>query len=367
MKSTIISKKQLKSILSFAKKAILKKSIMVVENVYFYSENGNIYSFVDGLSYFTKELVCPGSIEGLLCVSIDAINTINSLEGENVELIQEGLILTVNDSIDKYKFTVFSEDSELTNNIINKGGLIQSDMIATINTECVINAIPFVKPDDYRPWTGGIYIEPKKSEVVITSTDAYILRTEKIKARSENSFPFILPLNIALLLKDFNKEIFIITNDLKGVNIWVTLTDGIKTVSFIPIDAKYPDCEIVIPSEKDQNIKSHFLKSDVLKACKKAEKINDIKTKFTFSLSSGLAVYAEDVDLGKSYETKISSRNIGEEIEIGFNPKLMQIIMSACKQEEIQFSMSRPSKPATIIQGEETFLIMPTLINVPKD
>ena len=281
---------------------------------------------------------------------------------------QEESILEINANDGKYRISfvpaeefpkpIEIKDSSLTS--INGGILskaINSTIFATGN-------------DDLRPVMSGVFFQFSGEKIVLVGTDAHkLVKYIRNGIPSDGNSEFIMPkkalLNLKNILTDFETNVSIEFNETNA-----KFTFENYTLSCRLIEGKYPNYEAVIPKENPNKlvIERILLLNSVKRVGIFSNKsTNQIKFKIA---GSELNISAEDYDYNNKAEERISCNYNGDDIEIGFNARFINDMLTNLDCNEICLSMSLPNKAGIITphdkiddQEEIIMLIMPVMLN----
>ena len=135
------------------------------------------------------------------------------------------------------------------------------------------------------------------------------------------------------------------------------------------IDERYPDYENVIPVSNPNKL--IISRQELLNSVKRIS-IYSNKTTHQVRLrliGSELTVSAEDLDFSNEANEKLACQYDGEDMEIGFNAKFLQEMLSNIDSEEITLELSTPNRagllmPTTPDDHENILmLVMPVMLN----
>ena len=135
------------------------------------------------------------------------------------------------------------------------------------------------------------------------------------------------------------------------------------------IDEKYPDYNAVIPQENPNVLVIN--REDIYNSVKR---ISIYSNKSTHQIrlklaGSEMSISAEDFDLSNEAIEKTACDYAGEDIEIGFNSKLLLELLSSLDIDMIKLQMSTPNRAGIIVPNEKEkaetmlMLIMPMMLN----
>ena len=135
------------------------------------------------------------------------------------------------------------------------------------------------------------------------------------------------------------------------------------------IDERFPDYENVIPTEN--SIEMRIDRNELLSSLKRIS-IYASKTTHQIRLKirgNELSVFAEDLDFSNEAKETLACEHDGEDIEIGFNAKLLVELLGNLYSKEITLQMSAPNRAGLIIPSEKDdnedilMLVMPVMLN----
>ena len=134
------------------------------------------------------------------------------------------------------------------------------------------------------------------------------------------------------------------------------------------IDERYPDYRAVIPTENPNKLT--LSRQDFLNSVKRIsifgnKTTNQINIKIT---GSELTISAEDIDLSNEAVERLGCDYSGEDMEIGFNSKLLIEMLQNINTPEIIIELSTPNRAGIILPSANEdnenllMLIMPMMI-----
>lgn len=223
--------------------------------------------------------------------------------------------------------------------------------------------------DELRLNLTGVYFELHDDHTTLVATDANRLvrcTRNDIKAGVEHSF--ILPKKALNLLKSsLGSTDEPVRMDYNASNAFFTYGD-IQLICRI-IDEKYPDYNAVIPDDNPNRLT--IRRDDLLNSVKR---INIFANKSTHQIrlkisGSEMTISAEDIDLSNEANEKLNCEYTGEDIEIGFNARLLIEMLNGMDTDDIELRMSSPNRAGIIVPAENDsdedllMLIMPMMLN----
>lgn len=223
--------------------------------------------------------------------------------------------------------------------------------------------------DEMRPVMSGVCFEFKTDSITFVATDAHkLVRYRRTDIKADKDDNLILPrkplnqLKNILIAKDTDVLI-----EFNSKNASFTI-DNIK-LSCRLIDGKYPNYEAVIPLNNPNKLTVD--RQQLLNAIKRvaifaSQSTHQVRLQMT---GQELYVSAEDIDYSNEAKERMTSSYEGEDLEIGFNSRFLQEMLSNLTCLEICLETSEPSRAGLIfpVSTEETneevlMLIMPVML-----
>lgn len=226
--------------------------------------------------------------------------------------------------------------------------------------------------DELRPVMSGVLCELSPDEVTFVATDAHKLvrYTRKDVSVGQNA-SFILPkkpLNQlkAVLSMDDDTPVNIEYNQANAFFAF----ENIKLVCR-QVEGKYPNYEAVIPKD---NTKTLVINRSMFQNALRRVSIFANQSTHQVRLSlTGQELYlkAEDVEFANEAHERLDCSYEGEDLEIGFNSKFLQEMVTNLDTEQIRMEMSEPNRAGILFPIEEEentneeilMLVMPVMLN----
>jgi DNA polymerase III subunit beta len=225
--------------------------------------------------------------------------------------------------------------------------------------------------DELRPVMSGVLMEMTEQNISFVATDAHkLVRYTRNDIKPQNETSIILP------TKPLNQ----IKNILLNVdgNVKVEYNDknaffGFGNIHLVCklIVGKYPNYSAVIPAENPNKLQIE--RSLLLNTIRRVSLFANQSThQIRFKISGqSLELSAEDIDYSNEAVETINCNYDGEDLEIGFNSKFMQEMLSNISTREVLIEMSQPNRAGLIhpIETEENttedilMLVMPVMLN----
>jgi DNA polymerase-3 subunit beta len=252
--------------------------------------------------------------------------------------------------------------------------VLEEPQSVTVNGAMLVNAFNntlfATGNDELRPVMSGVFCEINEEDLTFVATDAHkLVRYRRTEVKSNTADAVILPkktLNLArhIIPDDADEEVVMEFNKANAVFRF----DDIIIVCRL-IEGKYPNYQAVIPSENPYVLTIN--RQNLLNALRRVSIFGSKSThQVRFKISGKeLVLSAEDIDYSSEARERLTCSYEGENIEIGFNSKFMQEMLSTLDCENITIEMSAPNR-AGIIRPDENedehedilMLIMPVML-----
>tara|TARA_R110002096_G_scaffold74101_2_gene175852 strand:- start:102803 stop:103924 length:1122 start_codon:yes stop_codon:yes gene_type:complete len=224
--------------------------------------------------------------------------------------------------------------------------------------------------DELRPVMSGVFFQFASDSLTFVATDAHkLVRYRRTDLKSDHTVEFIMPRKPLTILKSTlssgGQEVKIHYND---TNARFEFENIILTCRLI--DGKYPNYEAVIPKENPNKMeidRSTFHSSVKRVAIFSNKTTHQVRLKIA---GSELNVSAEDIDFSNKAHERLSCNYMGDDMEIGFNSRFLNEMLSNLESEAISLEMSAPNRAGIILpndgleEGEDILmLVMPVMLN----
>lgn len=224
--------------------------------------------------------------------------------------------------------------------------------------------------DELRPVMSGILMEIKEDSLTFVATDAH-----KLVRYRRNDFKFDKELSIILPKKPLNHLKNIMPED-KDVEVKLEINETNLKLEFDSlvvicrlIEGKYPNYEAVIPVQNPYKLtieRKTLLNSIRRVSIFGSKSTHQVRFKIT---GQELILTAEDLDYSSEAKERHTCNYSGDDIEIGFNSRFMQEMLSTLEPERIILELSAPNRAGIIISEQEDdnpedilMLIMPVML-----
>ena len=225
--------------------------------------------------------------------------------------------------------------------------------------------------DELRPMMSGVFCEIYEENITFVATDAHkLVRYRRNDIKSDFSHALILPkktLNLARQVIPDDEEETVTMEFNKSYAVFNF--DNIVMVCRL-VEGKYPNYEAVIPKENPFTLT--IGRQELLYALRRvsifgSKSTHNVRFKIT---GQELVLSAKDIDYSSEAKERLACNYEGEDLEIGFNSKFMQEMLSVLTCENIVLRMSAPNRSG-IISPEKSenehedilMLIMPVMLS----
>jgi DNA polymerase-3 subunit beta len=224
--------------------------------------------------------------------------------------------------------------------------------------------------DPIRPIMSGVLCELNENYTTFVATDAHkLVRYRRFDVKSEKQASFVLPKKPITQLKN------ILAGDTSGkVKVQFNQTNASfehNNVLLICrlIEGRYPNYEAVIPTTNPNRLTIDRVA--LLNAIRRASIFtNKANPQVRFRLNGQeLNISAEDLEYSNEAKERLSCNYEGDDMEIGFNSRFFQEMLSNVHVEEIRLEMSAPNRagllmPSVVDNADEDLLmlIMPVML-----
>lgn len=244
------------------------------------------------------------------------------------------------------------------------------DLPSSVLLEAINKTIFATGNDELRPVMSGVFCQLEPSSITFVATDAHkLVRYRRNDTRSDVSASFILPKKPLNLLKNIlaNADT-IVKIDYNQSNTFFAF-ENYNLICRL-IDGRYPNYEAVIPIDNPNRLiidRLAFLNSIKRVSIFSNKTTHQVRLKIA---GSELQLSAEDLDFANAANERLTCQYEGQDIEIGFNAKFLQDMLSNLDTVEVNMEMSAPNRAGIILppkndeNGEDVLmLVMPVMLN----
>jgi DNA polymerase-3 subunit beta len=226
-----------------------------------------------------------------------------------------------------------------------------------------------VSTDELRPAMTGILVQLGEAQVTFVATDGHrLLRYRRQDVGAGQTANLIIPRKAFNLLKSsLPSEATPVRVEFNQSNAFFSFNQ-MRLVCRL-IDERYPDYENVIPVSNPNKLTIN--RAELLNSVKRIS-IYSNKTTHQVRLnlkSATLVISAEDLDFSNEAKETLVCQYDGEDMEIGFNARFLQEMLSNIDSEEITLELSTPNRAGLLMpaQADESesilMLVMPVMLN----
>jgi len=222
--------------------------------------------------------------------------------------------------------------------------------------------------DELRLNLTGVYVELKEDSTTFVATDANrLVRCVRKDIQGGVEHNFILPKKALNLLKSTLKDTDeVVRLDYNASNAFFSYGDINMICRFI--DERYPDYNAVIPDDNPNSLVIE--RAELLSSVRR---INIFANKSTHQIrlkisGSEMTISAEDIDMANEANERLNCEYTGDDIEIGFNARLLLEMLNGMDAPKIRFEMSTPNRAGIMVPDENEededllMLIMPMML-----
>ena len=225
--------------------------------------------------------------------------------------------------------------------------------------------------DEIRPIMSGVFMEMTENYLTFVATDAHkLVRYRRMDVKSDVVASFIMP----------KKPINQLKNILTGLADEPVRIEFNKTnASFVfgdyvlicrLLEGRYPNYEAVIPKNNPNQLtidRQTFLSAIRRVAVFSSKATHQVRFRIT---GQEIMLTAEDIDFYNEAKERLACSYMGDDMEIGFNSRFFQEMLSNFDSNEVKLEMSAPNRAGilTPVDNENEaedllMLLMPVMLN----
>ncbi len=225
--------------------------------------------------------------------------------------------------------------------------------------------------DELRPVMAGVLVELSDDYMTIVATDAHkLVRYRRMDIKSEQAASFILPKKPINQLKNLlsgksEAQVKLAFNQKNAAFSF----ENVKLVCRL-IEGKYPNYEAVIPTTNPNKLsidRLSLLNSIRRVAIFSNKATHQVRFKMT---GQELMLSAEDLDYYNEAKERLVCSFEGDDMEIGFNSRFFQEMLTNMDTDNVQLEMSAPNRAGIMVpidnenkEEDILMLIMPVMLN----
>jgi len=301
-------------------------------------------------------------------ILLETLKTFGSIP-LNFKIAKDSYQVEISSSDGKFKLTGLNADDFPKLPVIEKPNTIE--MPSEVLLAAVNHTLFAAGTDDLRIVMTGVYCHFGQEGSVFVATDAHrLVRYRRKDIRSARDTSFILPKKPLGLLKSsipgHNTQVKI---DFNETNAFFSF-DNVSLICRL-IDGRYPNYEAVIPQDNPNKLEVDRL--SFLNAIRRVSIFSNKSThqvKLTIA-GSQLEISAEDMDFGNDANERLACSYDGKDMEIAFNARFLQDMLSNLTSEHVLLELSLPNRAGLLSppaaesdpDGELLMLVMPVMVN----
>jgi len=244
-----------------------------------------------------------------------------------------------------------------------------------LNSEDFENAINYVVyassyPEDSNPVFAGILFEIEDNRINFVATDGsqlalYSLNYKGSKTKGD-SYKLIVPVkSLNAVIKELNEAVSIGFNQ-NSISFSYDTEYGKIVINSKLIEGTFPEYKEVIPPKFKTSF--NISKKPILNAIKRVSllsKSKELSGVVIFDISKNkLVIESIESEIGKAKEELIISNFKGESLNIAFNSKFLEDMLSKIKEDELKLSFIDSDSQCEVENKDEfLYLLMPVRIS----
>ena len=225
--------------------------------------------------------------------------------------------------------------------------------------------------DEIRPIMSGVLMEMTENHLTFVATDAHkLVRYRRLDIKSDVAASFIVPKKPIHQLKNIlgtlaDEPVRIEFNQTNA-----TFLFGDYQLTCRLIEGRYPNYEAVIPKNNPNQLtieRQAFLAAIRRVAVFSSKATHQVRFRIT---GQEIMLTAEDIDFYNEAKERLSCSYTGDDMEIGFNSRFFQEMLSNFDSNEVKLEMSAPNRAGILTpvgndnEAEDLLmLLMPVMLN----
>ena len=249
---------------------------------------------------------------------------------------------------------------------VNKS--LSVEMTSNALASAINNTVFATSTDDLRPAMTGVYLQLADDQATFVATDGHrLIRYKRLDIQSSVSSTLIIPRKALQLLKTSLPDNVPVRAEFSQSN--ASFTFGPTQLICRLIDERFPDYENAIPAN-NPNVLT-IGRSDLLNSLKRIMiYANRTTHQIRLALKANtLTISAEDLDYSNEANEKLLCDYEGDDMEIGFNAKLLAEMLGNLSAKMISVQMSAPNRAGLVVPADKDenedilMLVMPVMLN----
>ncbi|MGY6560219.1 MAG: DNA polymerase III subunit beta [Nitritalea sp.] len=345
--------------------------VPILENFLFQIENGLLTITASDLqTSMMTSIEVDAREDGSIAVPARIlIDTLKNLPEQPVNFTIDHETYSIEISSDNGRYKLAGENATDFPKVVEVSNPTVVDMSTEVLSSAINNTIFATSSDDLRPSMTGVYINLSDTNATFVATDGHrLVRYRRVDVASEQPASLIIPRKALNLLKStLPSENVPVKVEFNSSNAYFSF-NSIKMICRL-IDERFPDYENVIPTDNPNHMRID--RQELLGSLKRIS-IYANKTTYQVRLKitgSELQISAEDLDFSNEANERLSCQHDGEDIEIGFNAKLLVEMLNNLHAKEVTLQLSAPSRAGLLVPTDSgdaedvLMLIMPVMLN----
>jgi DNA polymerase-3 subunit beta len=235
-------------------------------------------------------------------------------------------------------------------------------------TNAINNTVFATSTDDLRPAMTGVYLQLSEDQATFVATDGHrLIRYRRTDIHTSANTSMIIPRKALQLLKASMPDNVVVRAEFSQSN--ASFSFGPTQLICRLIDERFPDYENAIPTQ-NPNVLT-IGRTDLLTTLKR---IMIYANRTTHQIRLGLkgnslTISAEDLDYSNEANEKLLCDFEGDDMEIGFNAKLLAEMLSNISAKMVSIQMSAPNRAGIMVPADKDenedilMLVMPVMLN----
>ncbi len=225
--------------------------------------------------------------------------------------------------------------------------------------------------DEIRPIMSGVFMEMTENYLTFVATDAHkLVRYRRMDVKSDVAASFIMPKKPINQLKSILSSLADapVRIEFNKTNASFVFGDFVLVCRLL--EGRYPNYEAVIPKTNPNQLvldRQTFLSAIRRVAVFSSKATHQVRFRI---VGQELTLTAEDIDFYNEAKERLACSYTGDDIEIGFNSRFLQEMLSNFDSDEVKLEMSAPNRAGIITpvtnenESEDLLmLLMPVMLN----
>ncbi len=311
----------------------------------------------------------PGKIAIPAKILLEALKTLSDVP-VTFYINEETFAVEITTGEGRYKLIGHNADEDFPETPVIEDG-DSFNMSSAVLAEAISKTVFAAGNDELRPVMSGVLLEMTEDAISFVATDAHkLVRYTRSDIKPPREQLIILP------VKSLSQIRYVLGGEELDVKIEYNEKNAFFEFGNIQlicklIVGKYPNYRAVIPAENPNKLQ--IQRGLLLNTIKRVSIFANQSThQIRFKLSGqSLELSAEDIDYSNEAVESINCNYDGEDLEIGFNSKFMQEMLSNTNTKEVLIEMSQSNRAGLLHPIEEEaqnetdilMLVMPVMLN----